>query len=219
MPQRSSTAQLEKMYQTRAAHWDAGAAAEKSYRGHELVCEIFANFYPTPNKTLEILDAGCGTGLVGQHLESTHYARLDGIDLSSSMLEYAAQKSIYTRLHLGDLVEYMTHHPQNYDVILSAATLIHFGDLRPVFQSAARTIRPAGRFIFTLFPGPDDAANGISISLHHGHAEGGCYLHSRPYLHQCADETGWQVELIQEAIHEFDRGNPVSALVICLRRP
>lgn len=218
MPKRSSTAQMEKLYGTRAALWDAGAAARNSYRGHELVCRVFADFYPQANQSLHILDAGCGTGLVGQSLNAKHFARLDGIDLSAPMLERAIQKSLYTHLHLGDLVEYMTRHPQTYDVVLSAATLIHFGDLRPVLRSAAQTLRPAGRFIFTLFPGPDDAPDGITISLHHGHAEGGCYLHSGPHLRQWAAETGWQVELIQDAIHEFDRGAPVTALLVCLRR-
>ena len=37
--------------------------------------------------------------------------------------------------------------------ILAAAVLIHFGNLRPLVEAAARSLRAQGLFVFTLFPG------------------------------------------------------------------
>ena len=221
VPHRSSDAQLQTLYQHRAAHWDQNTASAQSYRGHELVGKLFGTLAPA--WPLAVLDAGCGTGLVGQYLLTTMgnaaFSKIDGIDLSAAMLEHAAAKGIYTHLHHGDLVSFMLNADHSYDAIISAATLIHFGDLTPVFNAAATAVKPGGRFIFTLFPGPDTQTDGAAISLSHGHAEGGCYLHSRPYVERWAQATGWTVEIVHEAVHEFDRGTPVMALVISLIRP
>ena len=39
------------------------------------------------NKDIKILDAGCGTGLVGIQLKKNGYLNIDGVDLSSKLLE------------------------------------------------------------------------------------------------------------------------------------
>ena len=77
--------------------------------------------------------------------------RLDGVDLSLGMLEKAKEKNVYDRIHLGEMLSYMLDKSNSYDVILSAATLIHFGDLLPVFRAAASSLKDGGLFIFTVF--------------------------------------------------------------------
>ena len=222
MPQRPSDAQIQRLYLERAAQWDHSAAQTHAYRGHVLVVDALCTAPRRSQPALSILDAGCGTGLVGQELRRQSLAskivRLDGIDLSPAMLDRARTKNLYDHLHQGDLVAYMQSQEGAYDVILSAATLIHFGDLRPVFTAAAHCVRPNGRFIFTLVPGPDDQTEGARISLDHGHAQGGCYLHAPDLVRQWAEQTGWTVGSLAEAVHEFTRGQPVTALVVHLIR-
>lgn len=50
-----------------------------------------------------ILDAGCGTGLVGAALSALGFARIDGIDLSPAMLERARMRGVYTGLSVQEL--------------------------------------------------------------------------------------------------------------------
>ena len=42
-----------------------------------------------------ILDLGCGTGLVGEHLHRHGYTNIDGLDLSPELLQVAQAKGIY----------------------------------------------------------------------------------------------------------------------------
>ena len=46
-------------------------------------------------KNHNILDLGCGTGLVGTELFSRGYTVIDGVDISREMLKEARSKSIY----------------------------------------------------------------------------------------------------------------------------
>ncbi|MCF5169352.1 class I SAM-dependent DNA methyltransferase [Pseudomonas canadensis] len=45
-----------------------------------------------------ILDAGCGTGLVGEQLAGIGYGEIDGVDLSAGMVEQARKTNAYSQL-------------------------------------------------------------------------------------------------------------------------
>ena len=49
------------------------------------------------NKNLKILDAGCGTGLVGIELKKYGYLNIEGIDFSKNMLDLVP-KDIYKKI-------------------------------------------------------------------------------------------------------------------------
>lgn len=53
------------------------------------------------NKNIEILDAGCGTGLVGIVLKEKGYQKVDGFDLSEGMVEKARTTGAYNFLNSG----------------------------------------------------------------------------------------------------------------------
>lgn len=215
MPQQASEANLLRIYDRRAKHWGGKST---TYRGHELVARAIADLCPS-KISLDILDAGCGTGLVGILVRS-FARRLDGVDLSSAMLQRAEETKAYSSLHHGDLVEFFRTNPASYDVIVSAATLIHFGDLKPVFAGAATAIRGDGLLVFTLFPNGESAENNeVAVAPLGGLGEGGCYLHGRGHVANSARETGFAVVLMEKHVHEIDiRGKPRSALVVALRR-
>jgi predicted TPR repeat methyltransferase len=210
-PERTSEAQLLNIYAVRSRFWDR----DSSYFAHVLVAEGLQQQGARGN--LDILDIGCGTGLVGTRVR--HLAgRLDGVDLSPAMLEKARDKKIYDRLDRSDLVSFMSGHEESYDAVLGAAALIHFGDLEAVFQAAAACLRGGGLFVFTLLSneaGEADFAVAASDKL----AQSGCYTHSEGYLERLAPACGFSLQTLNEVIHEQDSdGNPVPGLVVVLRR-
>jgi tetratricopeptide (TPR) repeat protein len=215
MPQRASESHLRQLYGSRAGRWDRTNA---TYHGHELVTRAIIRLCPDP-KWFDVLDAGCGTGLVGMMLRDIA-RRLDGVDLTPAMLERAKQSLVYDGLYEGDLVEFLSAHPAGYDVIVSAATLIHFGDLEPVFAAVAASLRGKGLFVFTLFPNDDElGAREVAVAPLGGLGEGGCYIHSRSYVRRIAEETGFSIVLMETDVHEHDqRGRPVQGLIVALRR-
>ncbi|MBF0584555.1 MAG: tetratricopeptide repeat protein [Magnetococcales bacterium] len=125
LPPRVPRARLDTLYTKRAQIWDRG----KSYYGAELVASALRN---SCHSCIDILDAGCGTGKVGVLVRDLA-KRLDGVDLSFSMLEKAREKDVYDHIEQDDLLTFMANHPNQYDAITCAATLIHFCDLSSIF--------------------------------------------------------------------------------------
>ena len=56
-----------------------------------------------PDRSARILDAGCGTGLVGRRLKAAGYDDLHGRDYSTGMLEQAEVTAVYRSLGQQDL--------------------------------------------------------------------------------------------------------------------
>jgi predicted TPR repeat methyltransferase len=166
---------------------------------------------------LDILDMGCGTGLVGGLVRGLA-GRLDGVDLSAAMLDRARAKEIYDRLEQAELLSFLIAHPDSYDALLAAATLIHFGNLGPLFQAAARSLRRQGLFIFTLFPHEADNAD-FAVAASDRLAQSGCFRHGTGYVERLAADNGFAILLFKTVLHEHDQdGKPVPGLLAVLRR-
>ncbi|MBF0141342.1 MAG: tetratricopeptide repeat protein [Magnetococcales bacterium] len=211
LPLRASESHLGRLYARRAQFWDQ----ESQYRGDELVASVLQE--QVLHHELDILDAGCGTGRVGVRIRKMA-RRLDGIDLSNKMLEKAREKCVYDHIEQGDLEVFMQKHPRQYDAIVCAATLIHFGDLSSVFLSAARSLRVNGCFVFTLFSLGENS-DGAEVQVHPVDRleYGGCYAHGKDYVVRTAKESGFVVELLNSEIHEYMHGKPIMCFVVLLR--
>lgn len=211
-PARASDAHMKKLYAERSLSWDQGSDAEHAYRGMLLVEQELRRHAAGP---MAVLDAGCGTGLVGARIRDLA-SQLDGVDLSLHMLQKAQQKALYHGLFAGDLLEFLRQKPDSYGAIVAAATLIHFGALDTVFQLAAGSLKPGGLFIFTVFP--NDDADTWSLTTSRELAEGGCYTHGEHYLRLLAAQSGFEVLHLAREIHEYRDGNPVEAFIVSLRK-
>jgi predicted TPR repeat methyltransferase len=132
------------------------------------------------------------------------------------MLAQARQKNVHDALSCGDLLDYLTSHPQSCD-ITSAATLIHFGDLDPVLAAAAQCLRGGGLFAFTLFPNDDDPV-AVAIGTLNGLAQGGGFRHGDGYVTRTAAKRGFSFALLRREAHEYVRNAPVLGTTAVLRR-
>lgn len=180
--------------------------AKLSYRAPALVAGMLDDTGEPPGKQFDVLDAGCGTGLCGPLLAP--WARtLIGVDLSPGMLQHAKEKSVYDQLYEVELTAYLLDNPTAFDLIVSADTLCYFGDLRAVVGAAAGSLRPGGRFVFTVEHAGDDSAMGYRIETH------GRYSHARGYVEQVFTEAGFDVAT-GEAELRMEAGIPVRGLVV-----
>lgn len=103
---------------------------------------------PAP-QDLRILDAGCGTGLVGIALKQRGYARIDGFDLSETMIGFARETGAYDTLHGGcDLNRPISQIEQDtYDVTLCCGVFTT-GHVAPsALCELIRVTRPLGFII------------------------------------------------------------------------
>jgi predicted TPR repeat methyltransferase len=121
------SADLQRFYQAWAGNYDQDVAAEAYIAPQILVDLLPAAGACRLDPDLQFLDAGCGTGLVGQLLHDRGFRNIDGFDLSCPMVEKAAQLGVYRHLH-GDIDmnhPLQTYTPQSYDVILCCGVFTH----------------------------------------------------------------------------------------------
>jgi predicted TPR repeat methyltransferase len=210
VPLQAPEAHMKHLYAQRAGEWDS---KEDTYYAHALVADALKA--RAGDGKLDILDAGCGTGLAGARVKALA-KKLDGIDISPEMLERASLRKIYDDLYCGDLVAHLNNSPGGYDAIVSAATLIHFGDLAPALSAAAAALRSSGVMVFTLFPNKDE--NAFGPAAFEGLAQGGCFAHGKNYVRRTAETAGFSGIDIAEAIHEHNEGKPITGLVVTLQK-
>jgi predicted TPR repeat methyltransferase len=171
VPARAAEQYVEHTFDRFAETFDA-RLSELHYRAPEFLAEAIGAIYGAPGKTLEVLDAGCGTGLCGP-LIAGYARRLVGVDLSGEMLAKARARGMYDELHKAELTAFLAAARGEYDMIISADTLCYFGELTGVSTAAYGALRSDGCLAFTVEALDDFAASGHRIEWH------GRYAHAR----------------------------------------
>ncbi|HEX3087236.1 MAG TPA: class I SAM-dependent methyltransferase [Ilumatobacteraceae bacterium] len=145
-------AQLRERYDVWAADYDRDLDDLK-WSAPQAGAERCAHF---AEEGAEILDAGCGTGLVGVALAALGYARIVGFDLSTGMLERSAERGVYAELHQGSLLDRLPFDDGRFGSVVSVGvfTLGHVDG--SAFAELARVTRPGGHVSFTF---RDDAVD------------------------------------------------------------
>ena len=210
VPVRASNPFVEQTFDSFAESFESKLKT-LAYRAPALVAAMVEGSGLDPSNGLDVLDAGCGTGLCGA-LVAPYARRLVGVDLSAGMLAHAKEKNIYHALTKIELTEYLRDNPEAFDLIVSADTLVYFGDLGSVLAAAAGALRPNGFLVFTLEHAIGGAADtGFRLESH------GRYSHARSYVEQMLAATKLQPE-IAEAELRMESGVPVAGLVIRARK-
>ena len=79
--------------------WSASYDAEVGEFGYVTPARCAAALAAyAPDKSVPVLDFGCGTGLAGEALRDAGFEAIDGVDLSAKMLAQAKAKDIYRKL-------------------------------------------------------------------------------------------------------------------------
>lgn len=97
-----------------------------------------------------ILDAGAGTGIMGEILALLGYDNLVAMDLSRGMLDVAATKGIYRELRQMVLGEHLDF-PDNAFAATVACGVLSLGHAPPSsFDELIRVTSPEGHIIFSV---------------------------------------------------------------------
>ncbi len=131
-------AHLAKIYDQH--YYEAGA----EYAGYS--ARMLKDFVPCQSK---ILEAGCGTGLVGEGLQTIGYTHIIGCDLSSDMLGVAKGKNIYTQLFKVNLFDPLPFANQEFDAVVCVATFTHIKDVEATLREFCRVTKKRGVILFT----------------------------------------------------------------------
>ena len=121
---------IKDYYQAWSNEYDSDVASE-AYRGPHRMVQLLDEFLKrslphTAPAVLKCLDAGCGTGLVGEQLYPRGYRDITGFDLSTDMVALADAKQCYRKLFGGiDLTKALQPqiNDQNFDVVICVGVL------------------------------------------------------------------------------------------------
>ena len=139
---------------------------------------------------MDVLDLGCGTGLVGDALGSTARS-LVGVDLSGRMLEAARRKGRYAALHQADITAWLAAAGTGTaDCVIAADVFIYLGELEAIFREVQRCLRPGGVFAFSV-----ESCEGDGYRL----LSSGRYAQSPAYVERLGAHGGFGL-LAREAV-------------------
>ena len=110
-------------------------------------------------RDIEIIDFGCGTGLVGQALGERGFVNIDGADISTGMLEQARSKQAYRHLLCVDLTARIPLADESYAAGLCVGSM---GAGHVGAQHVPEMLRPitrGGLFVLTMNAGYYQSGN------------------------------------------------------------
>ncbi len=183
VPDRAEDDYVEVTFDAFAESFD-GKLEQLRYRAPQLVADAVARIFGGSGKRIDVLDAGCGTGLCGP-LVAPYARRVVGVDLSARMLEKAALRGVYDELHKFELTAYLEAVTEGFDLLISADTLCYFGKLEAVSKAAHDALRAQGWFVFTLESIVGESGEDFRLNPH------GRYSHSRDYVEGALRRAGF----------------------------
>ena len=140
--------ELEGIYKNWASNYESDVINLAGYVGHLITSDLLLNYLRNTESIL--LDAGCGTGLVGEILYKNNFRNIDGIDFSREMLNIASQKHIYQSLKLVDLTKKLDYKNDSFDAIICAGTFT-CGHVGPeALREMVRITKQGGYICFTV---------------------------------------------------------------------
>jgi predicted TPR repeat methyltransferase len=212
VPERASDDYVQQVFDIFSGSFDE-VLKRLEYRAPQVIAEAVEQTLGAPAATLDVIDAGCGTGLCGPHLKQ--YARhLVGVDLSPGMLAKASGRDVYDDLVYSELTAYLSSRHAACDLIVSADTLCYFGTLDAVLRAAAGTLRGNGYLMFTVeHATQEEAPQGFCIHPH------GRYSHTEGYVRDILSQAGLSLTSIGEEVLRKEGDKPVAGLVVVAHKP
>jgi SAM-dependent methyltransferase len=143
----ASRQELAKSYDDWASDYDADMQST-GYIHPAIIVGLVARY--VTDRAAAILDAGVGTGTLGQLLSILGYTNLLGVDMSEGMLTKARIRNIYTDLQQGVLGEALDFKTAVMDCIVSTGTFTTGHAPASAFDELVRIVKPGGHLIFTV---------------------------------------------------------------------
>ncbi|MCB9996582.1 MAG: methyltransferase domain-containing protein [Rhodospirillales bacterium] len=101
-----------------------------------------------------VLDVGIGTGLLSGKCRSVRKdCHITGIDVSSRMLDFCAQKQVADDLYQVDVEQdRFPFEEGRFDIVMAAGLMEHVGSISSALREMARVTKPGGLIAFTYIP-------------------------------------------------------------------
>ena len=159
MRDKARTGRIQRVYQSKDYEeltseynaWASGYDADLrslEFTGPRAGAETLAKY--VADKEAKVLDAGAGTGLVGEELARLGFKRITALDLSPGMLRTASEKSVYEELVVGELGKPLGFKTGQFAGTTCIGTLT-FGHAPPEsLDELVRVTKAGGAVVFSM---------------------------------------------------------------------
>lgn len=209
-PARQPVEMVRTLYDGMADQYDQRVVAGLKYKLPREVAGRIKALYP--DNKLNVLDLGCGTGLLGASL-----GRIDGgmvgVELSPKMIEQAARHGVYDRFHNVDLLDALRETPASlYDVIAALDVFIYVGDLTAAIPDAYRVLRGGGHFMFSCETATEDEADLVLRSSQR-------YAHKASQVEALCRAAGFEEVALEPMQLRYENMEPVQGFLVTAHKP
>ena len=209
-PSQPPEAMTRGLFDRYANRFDTHLVGALKYRVPQKVAAAILTRFP--DRKLNILDLGCGTGLLAASL-----GRIDGffigVDLSKPMLDEAAKHNVYARLHQVNLLDALEATDANeYEVIVACDVFIYLGALDAAIANAFKVLRPGGWMFFSCEDTPDDGPDFVVRKSMR-------YAQSRQYVKRLLGTAGFSTPLIEEIDVRMEQDGAIAGFLVSVQKP
>lgn len=203
---------VEKLFDVFASDFD-NVLAELNYDSPKIIAENLYEFIDkkTPEK-MQILDIGCGSGLCGFEIKKLFpKSQIIGVDISSQMLQKAAEKNIYSKLIKSEINDYFSNCCDVFDVVVASDVLTYFGCLDSLFDSVKNVLSFKGVFVFTI---STDTTNKYDYFL----MPSSRFVHSEKYIEKIAEQNNFKLIQKQQKILRTEGEKNINGTIYLLQK-
>ena len=189
----ASIDELMAVYDGWADRYDRELLEDWGYNSPQKAVQLLLDAMGSPD--LAVLDAGCGTGLVGVLLKEAGLSSLTGIDYSPGMLAEAERKGVYDALHTMDMNLPLTLPSDSYDAVTCIGTFTSTHVEPGAVTELARVTRSGGVLVFTVRDDYWQSTNFIDLvtELHVSGVARIEQIRLEPYIHSEGSECRFVV--------------------------
>ena len=189
----SSTDELMGVYDGWADAYEQELLEEWGYTSPQKAVQLLSDIMTLQG--MRVLDAGCGTGLVGALLKKSDAASLTGIDYSPGMLAKAEAKQVYDSLDKMDMNEPLPLPSNSFDATTCIGTFTATHVKPDAVRELVRVTRSGGALVFTVRDEYWQATNFIDL-ITELHVEKLVFIEQirlEPYIHSEGSECRFVV--------------------------
>lgn len=204
VPATMPAAMVTSLFDDLAPRFDKELVGDLRYAVPRRFAEIVVERHP--DRVLDVLDLGSGTGLVGLYMAPIQGA-LVGVELSRKMIDEAAKHGLYHRFHQVNLLDALAQTPPaQYDVITAADVFIYVGELTQAIANAYNVLRPGGMLLFSCESTTDSEPDLLLRPSNR-------FAHSERSVRRLCEAAGFSTITIESAALRNEGGAPLNGFI------